>query len=98
MEFWGMAGFCRLWIPGFAHLAAPLYSLTKEKDSFEWGKEQQQAFENIKRALLSAFTLVLPEISKPFILYVDEKNGTAKRAYTIFGPLKKASGLPVKEN
>jgi hypothetical protein len=33
-EFLGTAGFCRLWIPGFATLAAPLYPLTKEKGEF----------------------------------------------------------------
>ena len=31
-EFLGTAGFCRLWVPGFATLAAPLYPLTKEKE------------------------------------------------------------------
>lgn len=56
-EFLGTAGFCRLWIPGFATLAAPLYPLTKEKAPFVWTEEQQQAFDNIKRALLTALAL-----------------------------------------
>jgi hypothetical protein len=29
-EFLGSAGFCRLWIPGFAEIARPLYEATKE--------------------------------------------------------------------
>ena len=33
-EFLGTTGFCRLWIPGFTTLAAPLYPLTKEKGEF----------------------------------------------------------------
>lgn len=40
-EFLGTAGFCRLWKPGFATLAAPLYPLTKERTPFIWGEEQQ---------------------------------------------------------
>ena len=47
-EFLGTAGFCRLWIPGFATLAAPLYPLTKETESFVWTSTQQQAFDQIK--------------------------------------------------
>lgn len=30
-EFLGTADFCRLWIPGFMTLAAPLYPLTRDK-------------------------------------------------------------------
>ena len=35
-EFLGMAGFCRLWIPSFATLAATLYPFTKEAGTFSW--------------------------------------------------------------
>lgn len=77
-EFFGTAGFCRLWIPGFATLAAPLYPLTKEGAPFEWGSNQQQAFDDIKKALLSAPALALPDVAKPFVLYVDERVGVAQ--------------------
>lgn len=33
-EFLGSAGFCRLWIPGFAEMAKPLYQATKETIPF----------------------------------------------------------------
>ncbi|XP_045636765.1 uncharacterized protein LOC123781347 [Ursus americanus] len=81
-EFLGTAGFCRLWIPGFATLAAPLYPLTKEGSPFIWGADQQEAFDNIKRALLSAPALTLPDVSKPFTLYVDERKGIARGVLT----------------
>jgi hypothetical protein len=48
-EFLGTAGFCRLWIPGFATLAAPLYPLTKEKGEFIWTKEHQWLLRLSKR-------------------------------------------------
>lgn len=89
-EFLGSAGFCRLWIPGFAELAAPLYPLTKSNAPFQWKEEQQQAFDNIKKALLSAPALSLPDMTKPFTLYVDENKGVAKGVLTQkLGPWKK---------
>ena len=38
----------------------------------------ETAFKTIKMALLSAPALELPDITKPFLLYVDEKQGVAK--------------------
>lgn len=81
-EFLGTAGFCRLWVPGFAEIAAPLYPLTKEDTLFIWGPDQQKAYQDIKQALLTAPALGLPDLTKPFELYVDEKQGYAKGVLT----------------
>ena len=35
--------------------------------------EHQKAFENIKEALLTVPALALPDLTKPCILYVDER-------------------------
>ncbi|AEF12615.1 pol protein [Porcine endogenous retrovirus B] len=89
-EFLGTAGFCRLWIPGFATLAAPLYPLTKEKGEFSWAPEHQKAFDAIKKALLSAPALALPDVTKPFTLYVDERKGVARGVLTqTLGPWRR---------
>lgn len=89
-EFLGTAGFCRLWIPGFTEMAAPLYLLTKQGTLFQWGTEQQEAFDHIKRALLTSPDLGLPDITKPFELFVDEKQGYAKGVLTQrLGPWKR---------
>ncbi|KAK1346142.1 hypothetical protein QTO34_008611 [Cnephaeus nilssonii] len=89
-EFLGTAGFCRLWIPGFATLAAPLYPLTRESAPFEWGNGQQQAFDDIKKALLSAPALALPDAAKPFVLFVDKRRGVARGVLTQpLGPWKR---------
>ena len=86
-EFLGTAGFCRLWIPGFATLAALLYPLTKEKGEFTWTREHQLAFETLKKALLQAPALALPDLNKPFTLYIDERNGVARGVLTqVLGP------------
>ena len=61
-EFLGTAGFCRLWIPGFAKLVAPIYPLTRDKQPFVWGNKEQQAFDVIK----TAPALGLPDVTKSF--------------------------------
>lgn len=89
-EFLGTAGFCRLWIPGFASLATPLYPLLKSDAEFSWGPEQQQAFDDIKRALLSAPALALPDVEKPFTLYIEERKGVAREVLTqTLGPWRR---------
>lgn len=71
-------------------MAAPLYPLTKTSAPFDWNREQQQAFDDITRALLSAPALALPDVTKPFVLFVDEKNGIAKGVLTQpLGPWKR---------
>jgi hypothetical protein len=42
-----------------------------------WGEEQEKAFKEIKRALTDAPSLSLPDVMKPFFLYVHERLGTA---------------------
>ena len=65
----------------------PLYPLTKESGEFRWTSEHQKAFENIKKALLTAPASALPDLTKPFILYVDERAGVARGVFTqVLGP------------
>ena len=71
-------------------LAAPLYPLTKEKVPFTWTEEHQKAFNSIKAALLAAQALALPDLTKPFTIYVDEPAGVARRVLTqTLGPWKR---------
>uniref|UniRef100_A0A8C6H8Q9 Reverse transcriptase/retrotransposon-derived protein RNase H-like domain-containing protein n=1 Tax=Mus spicilegus TaxID=10103 RepID=A0A8C6H8Q9_MUSSI len=67
----------------------PLYSLTKEKGKFAWTRKHQLAFETLKKALLQAPALALPDLNKPFTLYIDERNGVARGVLTqVLGPWK----------
>ena len=81
-EFLGSAGYCRLWVPGFAEIAKPLYEATKEGKTFKWTEKEEIAFNQLKKALLSAPALGLPDITKPFYLFVDEHKGIAKGVLT----------------
>jgi hypothetical protein len=59
-------------------LAKPLYEATKEgeREPVVWGEEQEKAFKEIKRALTNTLALGLPDVMKPFFLYVHERLGT----------------------
>jgi hypothetical protein len=70
-----VAGFCWIWIPNFSLLAKPLYEATKwggEREPLIWESEPQQDFHAIKEALISAPSLGLPDVRKPFFMYIRE--------------------------
>uniref|UniRef100_A0ABI8AKP5 Reverse transcriptase domain-containing protein n=1 Tax=Felis catus TaxID=9685 RepID=A0ABI8AKP5_FELCA len=51
-EFLGSAGYCRLWVPGFAEIARPLYEATKEGKTFKWAEKEETAFNQLKKGPL----------------------------------------------
>lgn len=63
-------------------LARPLYEAIKRSQEFQWTQAQQEAFESLKQSLLTAPALGLPDVTKPFHLYVDENKGIAKGILT----------------
>ncbi|XP_059728941.1 uncharacterized protein LOC132341411 [Haemorhous mexicanus] len=75
-SFLGMVGWCRLWIPNFGLLAKPLYEALKEPQ-LNWDRLRKNAFQNLKRALKEAPALGLPDLSKDFQLYVNERQKLA---------------------
>lgn len=77
--FLGLAGFCCLWVPGFERMAKLLYEALKgaDVDPFEWDSNCKQAFNPFKEKFGSAPALEIPNLDKPFFLYVAEKQRTA---------------------
>src|SRR5690606_20673267 len=70
-QFLGTAGYYRRFIRNFSELAAPLSDLTKNDQPWQWGIQQQQAFDRIKEAMASGPVLVLPDPEKPFVVHTD---------------------------
>ena len=75
--FLGMAKFCYTWIPNYGLIVRPLYGKLKGKDydPFEWNSECTGAFQELKKQLLQFPALALPDLAKPFDLYIHEKRG-----------------------
>ncbi|XP_053112201.1 uncharacterized protein LOC128327421 [Hemicordylus capensis] len=81
-SFLGIAGYGRLWVPGFSVLSKPLYELTALNMAWEWTGTHQRAWEAIRSALASAAALALPDRTLPFELFVHEKQGVALAVLT----------------
>ena len=75
--FLGMAGFCRIWIPNYGLIAKPVYEALKGLDQEPRGctQECQEALDTIKIKLISAPASGLPNVGRPFSLYVRERQG-----------------------
>nr|GEX11339.1 hypothetical protein [Tanacetum cinerariifolium] len=58
-------------IEGFALISKPLSKLTKKNKKYEWGMEEEEAFQTLKKKLCFAPILALPEGTKNFIVYCD---------------------------
>ena len=83
-EFLGTTGFCRIWIPRYSQIAQSLFELLAgpEENPVSWTEKQQKAFEELRLAITSAPALGLPDLTKPFTLYVTEKDKTAMGVLT----------------
>ncbi|GKC34010.1 putative reverse transcriptase domain-containing protein [Tanacetum coccineum] len=74
MEVWqflGLVGYYRRFIEGFSLISKPLSKLTQKNKKYEWGKEEEEAFQTLKQKLCSAPILALPEGMEDFVVYCD---------------------------
>lgn len=70
-SFLGLASFLREYIGNFADLAAPLYSISSDKN-FHWSEEQDVAFEDLRLAIIECTTtLGIFDPKDETFLYVD---------------------------
>ncbi|GKC14250.1 putative reverse transcriptase domain-containing protein [Tanacetum coccineum] len=70
-QFLGLAGYYRRFIEGFSKIAKPMTELTQKDRKFDWGEEQETAFQLLKQKLCAAPILALPEGSDDFVVYCD---------------------------
>ncbi|GKC45889.1 putative reverse transcriptase domain-containing protein [Tanacetum coccineum] len=70
-QFLRLAGYYRRFIKGFSMISKPLTKLTQKDKKYEWGKEEEEAFQTLKQKLCSAPILALPEGTEDFMVYCD---------------------------
>ncbi|GJW17840.1 putative reverse transcriptase domain-containing protein [Tanacetum coccineum] len=70
-QFLGLAGYYRMFIEGFSLIYKPLTKLTQKNKKYEWGKEEEEAFQTLKKKLCSAPILSLPKGMEDFVVYCD---------------------------
>ncbi|GJT05133.1 putative reverse transcriptase domain-containing protein [Tanacetum coccineum] len=62
---------CEFWLQ---EIAKPLTLLTQKNKTFDWGDEQENAFQTLKNMLCDAPILALPEGTDDFVVYCDASN------------------------
>jgi hypothetical protein len=70
-SFLGLTGYYRRFIKDFSKIAKPMTKLLEKNKAFEWTKECQASFEELRKRLTSAPVLVLPDLTKKFDKYCD---------------------------
>jgi hypothetical protein len=80
MSLTGMAGYCRAWLPDYAEVVQPLADLIYGHkmamiDKIKWTPEGLTALTRLNQLMTTSPCLGLPDHSKPFNLFVCEKNG-----------------------
>ena len=82
--FAGMVNFVSIFCPELQRLLKPIYDLTRKGRQFIWGKEQQEAFKEIKQRLQKPPVLQMPDKVGRFQLYLDtSKYATGGALYQI---------------
>ena len=69
-----------MFFPELQKLLKPIYNLTRKGRPFIWGEEQQRPFEEIKRRLVKAPVLHMPNREGRFYLYSDSSKFAAGSA------------------
>jgi hypothetical protein len=70
-SFLGFVNYHRAHLQDLAHIAQPLYTLSRSKQDFEWLPSHSEVFERLKTALVSAPVLAYPQTDGKFILDTD---------------------------
>ena len=70
-SFLGMVGFCSRFIPNYATINEPLRRLTKKKTKWNWGEQEEKAFNTLKQSLASAKVMNYYDFNKYTEVIVD---------------------------
>jgi hypothetical protein len=70
-SFLGLAGYYRWFIKDFSKIDKPMTTLLEKNKAFEWTRECQASFEELKKRLTSSPVLILPDLTKKFDIYCD---------------------------
>ena len=75
-KFLGLANYYRRFIKDFAQVARSINMLMRKDVKWQWGVEQQKAFDELKRVFTMKPVLAAPDLDKEFRVEVNASNYT----------------------
>ncbi|KAL8098148.1 hypothetical protein AgCh_031067 [Apium graveolens] len=70
-SFLGLAGYNRRFIQDFSKIVIPLTKLTRKNEKFVWTEKCDESFQELKKRLVTAPVLVLPDEKGEFMIFSD---------------------------
>ncbi|KAL8098129.1 hypothetical protein AgCh_031048 [Apium graveolens] len=70
-SFLGLAGYYQWFVKDFSKIASPLTKLTRKNEKFVWTGKFEESFQELKRRLVTALVLALPDETGNFVIYSD---------------------------
>jgi hypothetical protein len=70
-SFLGLAGYYRRFIEGFSKISKPMTELLEKDKKFKWTPACEASFQELKKRLMTAPILVMPNMEKSFSIYCD---------------------------
>jgi hypothetical protein len=70
-NFLRLAGYYRRIIEGFSKISKPMTELLKKDKKFKWTPTYEASFQELKKQLMTAPILVMPNMEKLFSIYCD---------------------------
>ena len=70
-SFLGMVGYLSKFIDRYSSITAPLRKLTERKVKFEWGPEEEAAFNNLKDSITNEKTKIYFNPKRPIVVRVE---------------------------
>ena len=70
-QFCGMVNYVSMYLQDLQTTLIPIYRLTRKGMPFHWGPEEQQAYDKVKKALVTPPVLVMPNLTGHYILVTD---------------------------
>jgi hypothetical protein len=77
-SFLGKINFVRRFVPSFLEMVQPLQNIIKKDVLYRWGPQESQDFNSIRKAIIESPSLMSPDFSLDFTLYIFASD----RSYT----------------
>jgi hypothetical protein len=70
-SFLGLARYYQRFTKGFSKISKPMTELLEKDKQYEWTPACEARFQELKKRLMTALVLVMPDMTKPFSIYCD---------------------------